>query len=468
MMAVGAVAASSIPTPAESNGVGNESPPDGNAFGEVLADEGGRGTKFAGRSAGKAETAQGDDSARSDTPDQPHRKIHARRIVGEESESRPLSGEAEALPTAAPAAAPLVLVDNGLPNALADAPVAGGDNAVPDMDLKIAPKNLGTPPSETPEKSVAIALRVSGALPEGWRRASVENVDRAPPPAEKPAAAPVVVRAAIVATETHLAPSVPPTLAAGLIASSPPAHVDDAEEGGIAAVADEASAEAIADRKAMRGRDPLRVLPADRATQGNTEAIAAPSGGVPQPAGTGGLPAATLGSVVSEIVTTAKRNEGATPLAAPRSVDLPAGGAVRVMTLRLDLPDHGSVHVRMALRGDAMSLNLSADRAETAKRLDHDRDRIERALQAGGYDADIRAVDVRRAEPQAATTRDAATGRDGTTPDNNAPSGQAGEGGSSGRRAEGESSRQQTTDTRRDSVHEKNQAGDSRARGLYV
>lgn len=111
----------------------------------------------------------------------------------------------------------------------------------------------------------------------------------------------------------------------------------------------------------------------------------------PAPAVGGGLSPASLNSLTAAIATTA-----GDMTAVVASADTAA--PVRVFTVRLDLPDQGAVHVRMALTDTSLSIRLVADDDETARRLRHDRDGLAEALRHGGYDTSITAIDSRRAE----------------------------------------------------------------------
>ena len=85
-----------------------------------------------------------------------------------------------------------------------------------------------------------------------------------------------------------------------------------------------------------------------------------------------------------------------TPPSGIAPVSLP--GRVDAMEIRLDLAEHGALHVRMTLAGSALSLRLRADREETVHRLRHDHDELSAILTRAGYSADVLTIQSRPAE----------------------------------------------------------------------
>jgi hypothetical protein len=118
-----------------------------------------------------------------------------------------------------------------------------------------------------------------------------------------------------------------------------------------------------------------------------------------------GLPAPVLQQIGAAIIA------GADALAVPaadRAPALPGGtmpvslpGRVDAMEIRLDLPEHGALHVRMTLAGGALSLRFRADRDETAHRLRHDRDELSAILTRAGYSTDVLTIQSRPADSAA-------------------------------------------------------------------
>jgi chemotaxis protein MotD len=91
---------------------------------------------------------------------------------------------------------------------------------------------------------------------------------------------------------------------------------------------------------------------------------------------------------------------------------------VQAMTVRLDLPEHGRIDVRVAARGNEVSLHLSAEREETVRKLAREHDAVVASLRDAGYDADIRAIAAlrtadARGEPQSSPNGGASPSQSG-------------------------------------------------------
>jgi hypothetical protein len=119
----------------------------------------------------------------------------------------------------------------------------------------------------------------------------------------------------------------------------------------------------------------------------------------------------------------------AAPAATAGIADHAAGPApTRALTIRIDLQDHGVVHVRLALNGNALSLRMRADREEIAEQLRHDHLKLSDTLSAAGYDTEIVAIEGKRNEVTPLQGSDTAspvgTGADGAA---NADRGAGGE-----------------------------------------
>jgi hypothetical protein len=84
-------------------------------------------------------------------------------------------------------------------------------------------------------------------------------------------------------------------------------------------------------------------------------------------------------------------------LSAPLS-QVSAPSPVRVLSLRLDPPQYGSVTVRLKLRGNSLSLQFRTERVLTAQALGNAKERLSAALRQSGYDIDIGVLYI-RSEP---------------------------------------------------------------------
>jgi hypothetical protein len=76
-----------------------------------------------------------------------------------------------------------------------------------------------------------------------------------------------------------------------------------------------------------------------------------------------------------------------------------AASPVRNVELALDLADFGAVTLRVSVSGPALTVRVSAERADTVHALQRERDALTDALEQAGYDAEIVAIDMR---PQSA------------------------------------------------------------------
>ncbi|ABD86673.1 putative chemotaxis MotD protein [Rhodopseudomonas palustris BisB18] len=83
--------------------------------------------------------------------------------------------------------------------------------------------------------------------------------------------------------------------------------------------------------------------------------------------------------------------------AAPSGLHKASDGPVKILTLQLEPPDLGAVTVKMRLAGDAVEIRLTAERADTARMLQHERGTLTDIMQSAGYKFDIAAIDHSRA-----------------------------------------------------------------------
>lgn len=160
-----------------------------------------------------------------------------------------------------------------------------------------------------------------------------------------------------------------------------PRAADVPEAGHRALVKAQAAAEASSVGQA-KPEEAVVLTPAAARGEGGSAAVTVPS-----------LPHTAVQRIADAVLEAmpAPRPAGPTPAAAT-GVDIP----VRVLHIRLDPPEYGSVTVRMALHGTALSLQLRADRETTAEALRHDKEKLADVLRADGYDTDVAMIDARR------------------------------------------------------------------------
>jgi chemotaxis protein MotD len=265
-------------------------------------------------------------------------------------------------------------------------------------------------------------------------------------------AAPVRVPVTVESIETHFAPieTNASVAEAAIAASAPPADRPAIAKVGqrvapakaaAAAVADDVSDGGDADggapsakvaRSARAVPEPSRrahSLDADTEPAVKSEAgrAAAKTDAAPADGPATALPAATIRQVGDAIAGTARdmTQQGA-------AVAAQDGGAtravVKVLNVRLDPPEYGSLSVRLTLQGGALSVQIRAERESTAAALDHDREKLAEHLKASGYGTDASMIDTRR---------DVAAMRSDGSANANANGGAGGSGGSPGQAAAG-------------------------------
>jgi hypothetical protein len=168
-----------------------------------------------------------------------------------------------------------------------------------------------------------------------------------------------------------------------------------------------------------------------------------------------------LQQIGTAIVTSA--NTLAAPAAPDGTVPVSLPARVEAVEVRLDLPEHGALLVRMTLVGSALSLRLRADREETVHRLRHDRDELSAILTRAGYTTDVLTIQSRPA--------------DGAAPSQSMPSGGSQAGGQQaatgdGAAAQGQreqrQSHQQPPGAREQNFDEHAPHRDRSSGGLYV
>jgi len=147
------------------------------------------------------------------------------------------------------------------------------------------------------------------------------------------------------------------------------------------------------------------------------------------------LPAATLKQVGDAITGAVAEMRQAPAVPAGDGTETSPRAVVKVLTVRLDPPEYGSVAVRLTLQDGALSVQIRAERETTAQALDHDREKLAEHLKASGYGTDATMIDTRRdlavMRSEATAGGNAGTGNNGTG--SGGPAGQAPGGGAMAR-----------------------------------
>ena len=101
-------------------------------------------------------------------------------------------------------------------------------------------------------------------------------------------------------------------------------------------------------------------------------------------------------SIADAVVAELKGSSSAAPVATGFDLSSsPTNGPdqpLKILTIRLDPPSLGTVTVRFRLTGDAVSIHLAADRGDTTKMLEEQRDSIRELMRSAGYAADVASV----------------------------------------------------------------------------
>jgi chemotaxis protein MotD len=109
-------------------------------------------------------------------------------------------------------------------------------------------------------------------------------------------------------------------------------------------------------------------------------------------------PASPLRQLAQHIAAEAAPGEGAVGSAVAHD-KTPVPSVLKVLSIQLQPLELGTVSVRMRLRNDAIAVEITADRQETARLLQQDREALLRLLQASGLTTDSIQVLSRPAEP---------------------------------------------------------------------
>ncbi len=304
-------------------------------------------------------------------------------------------------------------------------PAFGGDAArgdraevhrsrtVPSRPTAIAQPATPSQATAPPDVKASISGATSSHLPPSalapeHAATQVSRRSRTPGQTMSPSATPDprTIVAAVTREETHLPPARPQwTPSLGELTRAD--HADREQDDG-----DGHRAATAADRRG-EARDSVRVAQRDTvapptrppAAQQHLANTAAAVGAAPESGSGAGLPATVLQTLATAMgdAIGPEPAKGPTPLAP--LVEPPVPGPVRDVAVKLDIPDHGVLNVRMSLQGNALTVRLNAEREETAHRLRHDRDALSHLLRQAGYDANIVAIEGKR--PAAALTQHA-------------------------------------------------------------
>ena len=101
-----------------------------------------------------------------------------------------------------------------------------------------------------------------------------------------------------------------------------------------------------------------------------------------------GLPTSTLRQVAERIATEVLSSAGTASGSLAAARQAPSPSALKVLSIELQPVELGTVRVRMSLRDDALVVEITADRQETARLLQQDREALSRLLQGSGVGAD--------------------------------------------------------------------------------
>ena len=138
--------------------------------------------------------------------------------------------------------------------------------------------------------------------------------------------------------------------------------------------------------------EPIPAAAADAEAEGKSPAGAAPLPAVAE-ARTHGASAAALGPIsplrqlAQHIAAETVPGDSGVDSAVTRD-KLPVPSVLRVLSIQLQPLELGTVSVRMTLRNDALAVEITADRQETARLLQQDREALFRLLQASGFATD--------------------------------------------------------------------------------
>lgn len=275
----------------------------------------------------------------------------------------------------------------------------------------------------------------------------------------------VEAKLSVVRQEVHFAPTAP--IAVGLPSDWAPLALPQAKAAasgsvplpdGSAQKSDDGSGDSgpVSDRLKGQNRPPRgqRVLPSANVTAGPTGSVtarspggdaqtlakadastaldaSAPSGRQDLPSTSAGMPASAGQQIADRLASELPSDSSAGPARSQAGLSAhkpPAGPVLRVLEIQLEPAELGTVSVRMSLRGNALEVHLAADRADTARLVQQDRDALSDRLQAAGYAVDALVIQAKETD-RAGAAPPAGTGQPGVGPFAHAQSGGSGAGG---------------------------------------
>jgi hypothetical protein len=138
--------------------------------------------------------------------------------------------------------------------------------------------------------------------------------------------------------------------------------------------------------------------PVGRPASGRTDLA-----GAPEPQATS-APGSTLQQLSERIAGAVAESESSFDPAGVAHAKIPVPSAVKVLAIALEPVALGTVSVRLALRNDALHVEISAERPETARLLHRDREALASLLQASGIATDAVVVLSRPQDASGAAT----------------------------------------------------------------
>jgi chemotaxis protein MotD len=120
-----------------------------------------------------------------------------------------------------------------------------------------------------------------------------------------------------------------------------------------------------------------------------------------------GLPPLELQRIAGAILENAADVLPPSAASAPARADAAATvQPTRILSLKLDPPEYGTLTLRIQLTGKALSVQLHSDREATVRLLSRDREQLSATLAAAGYDGKVSVVSVPRSDSGASATSD--------------------------------------------------------------
>lgn len=107
--------------------------------------------------------------------------------------------------------------------------------------------------------------------------------------------------------------------------------------------------------------------------------------------------------VATDLPSTAAPSDNGMLNVESQDTPLLAGKPVKILTVQLDPPSLGTVTVKVRLTGDAVDVQVSAERYETTQMLRHERDALTERMHSAGYKFEISSIDHSRVGDVAAS-----------------------------------------------------------------